>query len=141
MPKSRTKSKRRRKRQPEGRGARASDASLARTLAPEELRAGDHVAVLQEIVEWPSWFWDCDAVTLPPQEPVRVARTPEQAGVPLVIEAVCLPFVLAKAPCGSARTLDVRRCRLARLDQKYASVASCAFKKASRAAKRASARA
>lgn len=138
MAKIRDKLKRRRKRNAKrGEGARSSDPSLARTLAPEEVRVGDFVAVLHEIVEFPSWYWDLGA--LPPHEPVRVAKTPEHGGVPLAVEAVCLPFVLVKSPCGAHRTLDVRANRLARVDADFAAavkrVVRQARAKATRAAR------
>jgi hypothetical protein len=104
--------------------------TLARTLAPEEIRPGDFVALLNVTYEVPSYFWDADATSLPRDEPVRIRCLPETGGVPLKVRGVCLPFVLVKAPRGERSTLDVRKCRLAKLDASYAADAWKAYKKA-----------
>jgi hypothetical protein len=103
--------------------------ALARALAPEEIRSGDFVAMLYVVSEWPSFFW-CDDSTLHPRdEVVRICSTPHGESQPLKVRAVCLPFVLAKAPSGEQKTLDVRRCRLARLERRYARTAWKAAKR------------
>jgi hypothetical protein len=104
--------------------------TLARTLAPEEIRRGDFVTLLSVTYEVPSYFWDADAVTLPRDEPVRIRCMAERSGVPLKVRGVCLPFVLVKEPRGERSTLDVRKCRLAKLDPSYAADAWKAYKKA-----------
>ncbi len=108
------------------RGARAT---LAKALAPEDVRPGDYVTPLVEVAEVPSFYWDADATTLPRDEPVRIRFVPAGGGVPLRVKGVCLPFVLVKYPCGRREALDVRRCRLARLDRHYAAAAWKAYKK------------
>lgn len=108
---------------------------LARSLAPEEVRAGMIVAVLHEIVEWPSWFWDSDAALLPADQPVRIARVPNPAGTPLRIKSLCLPFVLVEAPCGERKAIDVRTSKLALLSGRYASQSRKAFRRAARKSK------
>jgi hypothetical protein len=110
----------------------AAEASLARALAPEDVRAGDFVAVLYEVVEWPSWFWCGDSTLVPRDEPVRIATIPRDEPVPKKVRAVCLPFVLVRDPCGRESMLDVRRCRLARLDRACAVKARKAHVKAIR---------
>jgi hypothetical protein len=112
-------------------GPRADRADLktAKVLAPEDVRAGDYVAVLQVVHEIPSFWW-CEGMgTIRPEEPVRVPFFPKHAGVPLRVRSVCLPFILVKSPTGSLRSLDVRRCRLARLDRAHALAAWRACKK------------
>ncbi len=111
-----------------------SESTLARSLAPEDLSCGDFVAVVQEIVEWPSFFWSCDAQLLPPDEPVRLAVRSSEGGTPLKIKAICLPFVFVKRPCGTHRTLDVRQHRLVRLSAAYASTVWKEMKPASKRA-------
>src|SRR4029079_4354401 len=91
----------------------------ARSLAAEDLRRGDFVTILHEIVEWPSFFWSCDSHVLPPDEPVRLACKSSDGGTPLKVKAICLPFVFVKSPSGQHRTLDVRRHQLVRLDADY----------------------
>ncbi len=93
---------------------------VARPLAAEDLRCGDFVSILHEIVEWPSFFWSCDSQLLPPNEPVRLQTRPSDSGQPLKVKGICLPFVFVKLPCGKHRTLDVRQHRLARLSEEYA---------------------
>lgn len=106
-----------------------ADSTLAKALAPEEIRPGDYVTLLDEIAELPSFFWCADAATLPYDEPVRIRFRPQGGGVPLKVQSVCLPFVLVKHPRGEWRTLDVRTCRLARLHRSYARSAWKAHKK------------
>ena len=97
-----------------------SKSSLARSVAAEDLRRGDIVAILDEIYELPSFLWSCDTHLLPPQEPVRMKWRTTDNGRPLKVKAICLPFLLVKAPCGKAETLDVRKCQLVRLNRNYA---------------------
>jgi len=103
--------------------------TLAKTLAPEEIRPGDFVTLLSVTYEVPSYLWCADTLSLPRDEPVRIRCMPETGGVPLKVKSICLPFVLAKVPSGEGCTLDVRRCRLARLDRAYAVRAWKAYKK------------
>ena len=102
---------------------------LAKALAPEDVRAGDFVSVLDEICELPSFFWHESGSLAPRDELVRIRCTPTSEAVPLKVKGVCLPYVLVKLPCGSKRTLDVRKSRLARLDRHYARAAWKAYKK------------
>jgi hypothetical protein len=92
----------------------------ARTLAPDDLRAGDFVSILEETIEYPSFWWSCDPQLWPPSQPVRMSCRTDDCGVPLKVKAVCLPFVFVKKPCGKHRTLDIRQQRLVRLSAKYA---------------------
>ncbi len=48
---------------------------------------------------------------------------PIDGGVPLKVKAISLPFILVKPPGQNCETLDIRLCRLARLDQDYAKLA------------------
>lgn len=113
------------------------DNTLARAIAPEDIRVGDFVAVLNRIDEvFPiGAMFECSPLTSPRTlEMLRVQRVPTDECVPLKVEAVCLPWVLVKAPLPAAltiytwqerrhntllRTIDVRRCRLARLSDDY----------------------
>ena len=98
----------------------AADATLAKALAPEEIRAGDYVTPLYAIAEVPSFWWCAEAWRLSPEEPIRMRFMATCDGVPLHVQSVCLPFVLAKQPGGHSVTMDVRRCQLARLDRAFA---------------------
>jgi hypothetical protein len=92
---------------------------LAASVAPEDLRCGDFVALLSVVHEFPSFFWSCGSGALACDRPVRVECTGTEDGAPLRIEAICLPFVFVKDAAGKYRTLDVRLCRLARLSADY----------------------
>jgi hypothetical protein len=93
---------------------------VARTLAAEDLRRGDFVSILHEILEYPSFYWSCDAQLWPPDELVRLTCPSSDGGTPLKVKAICLPFVFVKQPNGQHRALDVRRHRLVRLVRDYA---------------------
>ena len=108
----------------------AKHSALAKVLAPEDIRPGDFVTKLHASTELPSFLWCADASTLPLHEPIRFQFIPVGAGIPLKVKCVCLPFVLVKRPFGDARTLDVRQCRLARLDREYAAAAWKEYRKA-----------
>ena len=110
--------------------------TLAKALAPEDVRPGDFVALLHVTAELPSFLWCTDAWSLPADEPMRIQFVPCGGGVPLKVQSVCLPFVLVKLPIGGRRTLDLRQCRLARLDRAYAKLAWKARKKRGRSRRR-----
>ncbi|MEQ8846850.1 hypothetical protein [Botrimarina sp.] len=99
---------------------RAADhASLAKPLAPEDVRAGDYVAVLDEELQWCAANWYCDP---PPhgERVIHVRLRPREAAPPLRVLDACLPFVFVEPPDGAGYTLDLRAVRLARLDKGYA---------------------
>jgi len=104
-------------------------ARLARTLAPEDVRTGDYVALLHQTCELPSFLWCAESFQIAHDQPVRIQLLPELAGIPLKVCAVCLPFVFVKHANGTHQTLDVRGCRLARLHRSYAKVVWKAEKK------------
>ena len=95
--------------------------SLAASVAPEDLRCGDFVAVLNEILECPSFFW-CDLVGSAPDQLVRLRTCASEGGTPLKIKAICLPFVFLKSPDGFSQTVDVRQVELVRLNKRYAKI-------------------
>ena len=99
--------------------SRTAITSLAASVAPEDLKCGDYVAVLKEIIEVPSFHW-FDITPCKRDELVRMQCIPTGSGVPLKINAVCLPFVFVKQPLGQCETIDVRRVQLVRLNEQYA---------------------
>jgi len=103
-------------------------ATVARSLAPEEVRIGDYVAVLRTVYEVPTFLWCGDDALSDRSEPVRMQLVPEEGGEPLKVKAVCLPYVLVKSPRGKTSALDVRRHQLARLGRGFARRAWKAFK-------------
>ena len=96
-----------------------SETTVAATVAPEDLRPGIFVAVLNEVVEYPSLIW-CDDAIGERDETVRVQLCADEGGAPLKVNAVCLPFVFVKAAGGQTQTIDVRRVQLVRLKKRYA---------------------
>lgn len=112
-----------------GHSAGDTDSKVAKVLAPEDVRAGDYVAVLQVMYELPSFLWCGDFGTVKIDEPVRVPFMANEGGEPLRVRSVCLPFILVKTPSGTLRNLDVRRHLLARLDRDHAEIVWKANKK------------
>lgn len=95
------------------------DTTLAKPLAPEDVRPGDFVAVLDEEYQWPASAWYCD----PPahaDKVIYVRLRPREVSAPLEVIDACLPFVFVKPPKGNGQTLDLRAVRLARLNRDYA---------------------
>lgn len=107
----------------------AAEPTLAKTLAPEDIRPGDYVTPLFILAEVPTYFWRMDAWDQPPEEPVRMRFMPSTQGSPLKVCSVCLPFVLVKSPNGDHSSLDLRSCQLARLNKSHARRVWKAFKK------------
>jgi hypothetical protein len=110
----------------------AAEATLAKPLAPEEIRPGDFVAPLWVIAELPSFWWRCDSWSLPADDPVRIRFIPTTELVPLKVRSVCLPFVLVKAPTREQKLIDLRLCQLARLNPAHAKRAWKALKRTAR---------
>jgi hypothetical protein len=96
------------------------DVTLAKTLAPEDVRPGDYVAVLSEEYEYAAFAWSCDSSLANADSILRVRFKPRETTGPLRVIDACLPFVFVKEPKGAGRTLDLRVVRLARLDRSYA---------------------
>ena len=109
--------------------------TLCRTLAPEEIQPGQHVALLHIVRQYLPYASIFDDPCLSPKSvsPKQVRWLPRGDNPPLRVRAVCLPFVLVEQPSGDVRTLDVRRCQLARLKATYALQAwTCAVEQARR---------
>lgn len=94
------------------------DTTVAARVAGEDIQPGDFVAVLYEVAEYPSFLWCCSAVSLEEREPVRVRYLPRNAGEPLRVMAVCLPFVYVQNVKGNVAGIDIRQHELVRLDPK-----------------------
>ncbi len=107
------------------------ETALAAMIAPEDLRCGDYVSLLNETFELPSWLWN-DGPLISGGEVVRVQMRAADGGIPFRVYAVCLPFVLLKTPKGKYQTIDLRGCQLVRLSRLYANRAWMAMKKKNR---------
>ena len=91
-----------------------SATTVAATVAGEDILCGDYVTCSSVTCEVPSYMWD--QAMLPAAELVRLKVIPGDAGVPLKVFAVCLPFVYAKDTRGDVKTLDLRRQQIVRLN-------------------------
>jgi hypothetical protein len=92
--------------------------TTAASVAPEDLKCGDFVAVLSEVIEVPSYLW-MNLVTTERETLFRMRCIPSGTGLPLKVKAICLPFVFVKPPTGQFETIDIRRVQLVRLDESY----------------------
>ena len=97
-----------------------SEPTVASTVFGEDIACGDFVALLNETVDVPSYLWDSCGTSLSPHELVRLKLIPGDAGQPLKVIEICLPFVYAKMPNGDTTTIDIRRLQLVRLDSQCA---------------------
>jgi hypothetical protein len=120
-------------RQTECASTAVAETTLAKALAPEDIRPGDFVTPLFTVAEMPSFWWDSSVWSLPHDQPVRVRMTYNCDGMPMRVKAVCLPFVLTKNPAGEESTFDLRKCQVARLNNGFAKRAWKAYKKKSAA--------
>jgi hypothetical protein len=93
--------------------------SLAASVAPEDLKRKDFVAILNEVVEYPSFLW-CESLVGNPERLIRLQSCAENGGMPLKIKAICLPFVFVRSSQGELMTLDIRQVQLVRLSKRYA---------------------
>lgn len=91
-----------------------STTTVAATVAGEDVHCGDFITLHSATFEVPSYMWD--QAMLPPGELVRLRMIPSEAGVPLKVFGVCLPFIYAKDAKGEIKTLDLRREQVVRLD-------------------------
>ena len=95
------------------------DPSLAVPLAPEEIRAGDYVALLYTVYEILTGA--CGDSAWKPIKLQKVLALPSMwdETEPVRVCEVCLPFVIVENAVGDVSTIDVRRNRLARLNAGY----------------------
>jgi hypothetical protein len=93
----------------------------SRSVAPEDIRRGDYIAILQQVCEYVPLF-----VEGGPEDgdlPRRILMLPKKGGLPLRVIEVCLPFLLVEQVDGTHATYDARGSRFARLTEEYARVA------------------
>jgi len=91
-----------------------------KTVAPEDLRVGDFVAILLEDCQYPTHYWVWFSPDVPEGQPVRLTFMPtDDIGVPLKVAAICLPFIAVENADGEKRSLDLRQCKLGRLTEDY----------------------
>ncbi len=94
--------------------------SVAKILAPEDIRRGDYVTVLAELGEYPSFFW-CNGIGAgPADEPVRIWWRSRPNHDVFKVVSICLPLLLLKSIDGSFSQIDIRQSQLAKLSRGYA---------------------
>ncbi|TVQ58344.1 MAG: hypothetical protein EA377_00190 [Phycisphaerales bacterium] len=92
---------------------------VARSLAPEDIHSEMYIAVTHVIAQHMPMFC-AEQSDLERGEPYRVVWLPRpEHRQPLRVLDVCLPFVLVESARRRTRTLDVRTCRLARLEDRF----------------------
>jgi hypothetical protein len=85
-------------------------------IAGEDLKPGDFVTTLTEMIEVPSFLWCCDSAAAPREELIRLRYLPRETGEPFKVIVVCLPFVYTKRANGKLTTFDTRKHQLVKLD-------------------------
>jgi hypothetical protein len=88
-----------------------------RTLAPEDIRRGQYVSILHVVVQVLPTLCAED-VRWGKVELLNIECLPQKVEPMKVIE-VCLPFVLVRRVSGRHRMIDVRRYRLAEVDERF----------------------
>lgn len=96
-----------------------TEITLSKSVAPEDIRPGQYITLLREVHEFVN-LWAASDPLIKRDLLLRAEFIAEDAGLPLRVVSVCLPFVLAEAPNQKHRTLDTRRYAIARLDENYA---------------------
>lgn len=92
-----------------------TESLTSQALAPEDIGPGDYVCVLHTITEHLPLYMLLESAPCARAEPVRLSWLSEDGAAPMKVVDVCLPLVLVRGVDGKHRTMDVRRCRLARL--------------------------
>lgn len=95
----------------------ASDAGMARAVAPEDIQAGDYIYVLGELLEMMPCILDSERWQHP--ETLKLMVLPYSGKEPMKIVEVCLPVLLVKDKSGKCETLDARLFRFARLPDRF----------------------
>ncbi|MFK7883260.1 MAG: hypothetical protein AB8F26_03635 [Phycisphaerales bacterium] len=96
--------------------SRKQDQTLARPLAPEDIRAGIYVMVLKqkhEFARWSNEFGGGIAVS-------RLDTSPSDGQQPSQVISTCLPFVVVETSKGNPYCFDIRTVQLARVGASFA---------------------
>ena len=96
-------------------------ATVAKPVHPEDLAIGDDVAILFTSSQYPTFNWyGFDTTMQPIEKPISVTYLPYGDQAALIVQQICLPFVLCKTFDDRHRYLDVRQVQLARLSKTFA---------------------
>ena len=98
-----------------------ADLAVAKPLHPEDLVVGDLVAVLFTSSQYATFNWyGFDTTMQPIEKPISVTYLPYGDQAALIVQQICLPFVLCKTFDDRHRYLDIRQVQLARLSKEFA---------------------
>ena len=92
--------------------------TVVRRVAPEDIRPGEYISVFM-VVET-AHYTLVDPCAGVDTRTVRTESIPWNAGEPLQVLAVCLPYVLARDAEGARQVIDVRRATIVRVSLAYA---------------------
>lgn len=94
------------------------DGTLARTLAPDDVRPGMYIAPLLRLDERQPNVFDATP-TVSADGVIRSVRIPTGSATPALVVDVCLPYLFVRSPRGTYRVLDGRRFKLARVSDAF----------------------
>ena len=98
-----------------------AELTVAKPMHPEDIAVGDDVAILLTSSQYPTFNWyGFDTSILPIEQPITITYLPYGDQEALVVEQICLPFILCKTFENRHRYLDVRQVQLARLNKSFA---------------------
>ena len=98
-----------------------SGLTVAKPLHPEDIAVGDDVAILLTSSQSPTFNWyGLDTSILPIEQPITITYLPYGDQEALVVQQICLPFIICKTFDDRHRYLDVRQVQLARLNKSFA---------------------
>ena len=101
-------------------GSTTSSLSVSKKIHPEDIRLGDDVMISEVMYQYPSYPWNSCSITLRPEDTVDVTFLSPPDTTPMVVKAVCLPFILCKTETSRHRVFDLRQIQLVRLDKTFA---------------------
>jgi hypothetical protein len=90
--------------------------TLATGVAGEDVLEGDFVTITQRTIAVPAYFWDSSDSWLRTEQLVRLRLIPHDAGLPVKVIAICLPFVYARRPNRTIQVIDLRREEISKLE-------------------------
>ena len=98
-----------------------SELTVAKPLHPEDIAVGDDVAILFTSSQSATYNWyGFDTSILPIEQPIAITYLPYGDQEALVVQQICLPFVVCKTFDDRHRYLDIRQVQLARLNKSFA---------------------
>lgn len=92
--------------------------SMARSVAPEDIKIGSYIMTLARYDEFARWA--CEMGGGGGVQFARVRWTPDDGQKPRRVVAVCLPFVLLEDEKGESSVVDTRNASFARVKRKFA---------------------